>query len=98
MEKMNSELEKLISYCIDKEEINEKDVAEICSVHLSEHVFQMTQAIAQADKEKAVKLYLELILLKEPPIGILARITWQFKVLWQIRQMEIGRASCRERV
>ncbi|MCR5665457.1 MAG: DNA polymerase III subunit delta [Eubacterium sp.] len=87
MEKMDTELEKLICYCLNKDAITAKDVEEICSGITTEHVFMMLEAIVVKDKKKAISLYMELLELKESPLGVLARISWQFRVLWQIRQM-----------
>ncbi|SDB16176.1 DNA polymerase III subunit delta [Eubacterium oxidoreducens] len=88
MEKMDTELEKLICYCLKKDVITKEDVNEICSGITTEHVFLMLEAIVVKDKKKAVALYMELLELKESPIGVLSRINWQFKLLWQVRQME----------
>ncbi len=94
MEKINTELEKLIMYCYESDDITIEDVNEICSETQSEHVFLMLEAMVKKDREKAIELYLELLEnKKEKPIGILARITWQLKVLWQIKQMSISHVS-----
>ena len=88
MENIHSELEKLICYCIDKTEITADDVNEICTTRVSNHIFDMTEAIAEGNTTKALNLYYDLLALKEPPMRILFLIARQYNILLQVKNMK----------
>lgn len=87
MEQIYVELEKLICYCIDKEAIEEQDVEAVCSMRTVGKVFDMVTAIALHNQKKALDLYNDLVLLKEPPMKILYLVTRQFNLLLQVKEL-----------
>ena len=46
MENIRKETEKLFCYCMNKEVITEKDIEEICTKRIGNHIFDMVSAIA----------------------------------------------------
>lgn len=87
MENIRRELEKLFSYCLDKEAITERDIEQICTRRISSHIFDMINAIADRRQKRALELYYELLALKEPPMRILALISRQFNLLLQVKEL-----------
>lgn len=87
MENIASELEKLICYTIDKESITEDDVIQICTEQTSSRIFEMIRAIGEQNQKKALDLYYDLLTLKEPPLRILALISRQFWLLYQVKEL-----------
>lgn len=87
MENIRKETEKLFSYCLDKDAIAEKDIAQICTKRISSHIFEMINAIADRKQKKALELYYELLALKEPPMRILFLVTRQFNLLLQVKEL-----------
>lgn len=87
MENIQKEMEKLFSYCLDKEAITENDIEQICTRRISSHIFDMVNAIADRRQKKALELYYELLALKEPPMRILFLITRQFNLLLQVKEL-----------
>ena len=81
MEYMNNEIEKLISYTWDRDEITEADVLAICSPQYLDHIFDMVNAIGSRDKEKVMRLYNELLVAKVSAGNILGLICRQFRIL-----------------
>ena len=87
MENIQMELEKLICYCMDKEIITSEDVEAICTNRISNHIFDMINAIADGKKRQALQLYYDLLALKEPPMRILFLIARQCNLLLQVKKL-----------
>lgn len=85
MDLIRTELEKLISYCIDRKEITAQDVEEVCVAQTVNKVFDMVAAIGNKKTEEALKLYYDLLTLKEAPMRILYLIVRQFNGLLQTK-------------
>ncbi len=88
MENIQMELEKLICYCMDREVITNEDVEAICTNRVSNHIFDMINAIADKQQQKALQLYYDLLALKEPPMRILFLIARQCNMLLQVKEMK----------
>ena len=87
MENIRMELEKLISYTLGRDVITDQDVEEICTVRVTNKIFEMVAAIVTRNTRKAMDLYEDLITLREPPMRILFLITRQFQQLMLLKQM-----------
>lgn len=96
MDYIKQELEKLINYCKGKAAIEAKDVEAICSTQTVSHIFDMISAIASKDQQKALKLYYELLTLKEPPMRILYLIVRQFNGMLQAKELMISGVNSKE--
>ena len=81
METIHQELEKLICYAWDKEVIDIEDVQAVTTEQISNHIFDMVDAIAEHNNERALKLYDDLLVLREPPMRILYLILRHFQIL-----------------
>lgn len=88
MENIHMELEKLVCYCMDKEVVEAADIEAICTTRVSNHIFDMLDAVADKKTDKALSLYYDLITLKEPPMRILFLIARHCNILLQIKQMK----------
>lgn len=87
METIQRESEKLFCYCMGKGTITTQDIDAICTQKISNHIFDMVEAIAQKQQKKALNLYYDLIMLRESPMRILALITRQFNLLLQVKDL-----------
>ena len=87
MEHIRTELEKLISYTMGREVITEEDVRAVCTVQVTNRIFEMVSAIVNRDTRKAMDLYEDLLTLKEPPMRILFLIARQFNQILQVKEM-----------
>lgn len=88
MDNIQTELEKLICYCMDRETITDADVEAICTTHINNRIFDMINAIADKNQKKALDLYYDLLALKEPPMRILALIARQCNLLLQAKELQ----------
>lgn len=87
MEYMNNEIEKIISYCWDKDTITDEDVRAIISPTYQDHIFDMINAIGNKDSATVIRLYEELLVAKVPPMMIMSNIIRQFKHLLALDEM-----------
>lgn len=87
MENIQMELEKLISYTMGKEVVTEQDVEEICTVRVTNKIFDMVAAIVNRKTKAAMDLYEDLLTLKEPPMRILFLIARQFNQTLQVKEL-----------
>jgi DNA polymerase-3 subunit delta len=87
MEYMDKELEKLFCYTLDKEVIEEADVAAICAPPISNKIFDMVNAVAEKNQAKVLELYGDLLALKEPPMRILFLLARQFRILTAVKDL-----------
>ena len=88
MENIYMELEKLICYCMDKDVMTAEDVEAICTARITNHIFDMVDAIADKRSKDALQLYYDLLALKEPPMRILFLIARQCNILLQVKEMK----------
>lgn len=82
-----NEIEKIAAYTAGREEITIADIDAVCPAYLQNHIFQMVDAVGVGDTDKALKLYNELIELKEAPSYILYMLIRHFNILLQIGSM-----------
>ncbi len=81
---ISTELEKLISYTMGRNVIAEDDIAAVCTVTLQNRVFDMISRIGLKQSSEVLRMYRELLGMKESPFGILALIERQFNYILQI--------------
>ncbi len=88
MDNIYMELEKLICYCMERDVVEAIDVETVCTNRISNHIFDMINAIADRQLQHALKLYYDLLALKEPPMRILFLIARQCNMLLQVKEMK----------
>ena len=88
MENIRREVEKLVCYKYYDEGITVSDVEELCIVQIQNQIFDIVEAVAQKKQKQALKLYYNLLALKEAPMKILALIARQFNMLLQVKEMK----------
>lgn len=88
MDNIQSELEKLICYCMERDVVTSEDVEAICTTRISNHIFDMINAIADRQQKRALELYYDLLALKEPPMRILFMIARQCNMLLQTKELK----------
>lgn len=87
MNLLQMELEKIFSYTMDRDQIRLDDVKQISSPQVESQVFAMLDAMGSQDQETALRLYQDLLELREPPLRILALITRQINILLQVKEL-----------
>lgn len=88
MENIYRELEKVFCYTMDRDVVTEADIDAVCIRQVSNQIFDMVEAIALRRQQQALKLYYDLLSLKEPPMRILFLIGRQFNLLMQVKELK----------
>ena len=87
MENIRMELEKLVSFTMGRDVITDEDVEAICTVRVTNKIFDMVTAIVNRQTKKAMDLYEDLLTLKEPPMRIMFLIARQFNQILQVKEL-----------
>ena len=93
MGRLDRELDKLISYAGDREEITSGDIETLTSPEIENRIFDMISAVTSGQKEKAMAFYADLLALKEAPMRILILIERQYRQMLLIKRMKKEGAS-----
>jgi DNA polymerase-3 subunit delta len=88
MENIYTELEKLICYCLEREIITETDIDAVCTNQITNQIFDMVSAVAAKRQVEALRLYYDLLALKEPPMRILFLLGREFNKLLQVKELK----------
>ncbi len=87
MENLAQELQKLFAYALDETEITVADIDAVCTGQVTNKIFDMVEAVAKKQQNKALAYYEDLLALKEPPMRILFLLTRQYRQLLQVKEM-----------
>ena len=95
---LENEIDKLISYCGDRAEVTKKDMDAVCSTYLTGIIYELTDALAERNREKAMALYMKMLSLQEKPGRILYSVTRQFYQLLMIGELSARNADMDEMI
>jgi DNA polymerase-3 subunit delta len=85
LHRLQSELEKLANYVGDRPKIELSDVQEVVTSQRSFTVFELLRYVSQNQTRQAVSSLRTLLLAGESPLGILALLARQIRILWQVK-------------
>lgn len=87
METLNNELDKLTAYVGQKDSIEDDDIDAICSGLTISRIFEMIDAVAMGEQDRALQLYDDLLANREQPMSILYLFSRHINILLQIREL-----------
>lgn len=87
---VENEMNKLIAYTDNRQEITKGDVDAVCCVQINGQIFQMMDAVASGNKQQTMKLYHDLLEIRESPMSILYLLTRHFNILLQLKDLDAG--------
>ncbi len=90
---IRSELDKLLAYCLEKDEITKKDLDAVLSSINTDNIFRLVDAVGEGDRARAFALYRIFLDKRESPYLMLWNLTRLFEKLLQIREMDDQRMS-----
>lgn len=82
---LKNEVDKLVAYCLDREAITEKDVDLLCTHQITNKIFDMISAIALHRQKEALRLYYDLLALRESPFHILTLLVRQYTQMLAVK-------------
>lgn len=83
--KLMNEVEKLILYVSEGEEIKKEHVDMVCSVQYTPGLFELNDALGNGDSEKAYKIMKGLLGEKEPPVKIMAVVSRMWLQMYNVK-------------
>ena len=87
MENISNELKKLMDYTYGEALITREDIEAVCTEQINGRIFEMVDAVSEGKQKRALELYADLKLLKEPPMRILFMVARQFGKLLQVKEL-----------
>lgn len=75
------ELEKLTAYLGDKKEIHREDVEAVMVFPEQNSIFELTDAVAAKEKDRALRLLQKMLQAGEAPLYILTMLAYQFRLI-----------------
>lgn len=85
---MVNEIDKIIDYIGDREEILIEDIEEMLPRRLENDIFKLVDAIGQKDKKNALKFLNDMLREGENGLRILSMIARQFRILIQCKELK----------
>lgn len=87
MKSLENEMDKLIAYSMDETIITREMLDEVCVEQTEGKIFQMIDAIGMKDQNQALRLYYDLLEVREKPMSILFLIIRHFTILNQLKDL-----------
>lgn len=87
---IKNELEKVFSYCGDRNEITIDDIRAICVNEADDTLYAMIDAIGNRDQKEALKLYRNLLELKQEPLFILSQLARNVRKMLEISELTLA--------
>ncbi|PWV98404.1 DNA polymerase III delta subunit [Paenibacillus cellulosilyticus] len=87
LQQLAQETDKLCLYAGEGGRIDVASVEELTASTVEEDVFSLIDAIASMQKDKALRLYRELLLRREEPIKIAALLASQLRLMLQVKEL-----------
>ena len=88
IERIDNELVKLKSFKNEEKVINKDDVLELVIPQTDDNIFNLMDAIVKKDKKRSLKIYNDLINNKVEVIKILINLSYQFRLIYQVKVLE----------
>ncbi len=82
-----NEMDKLIAYAYDREEITKEDIDAVVIAHTKDHIFEMINACTERQASKALRYYHELLAERESPVKIIRMMGTQYHQILMVKEM-----------
>ncbi len=87
MDDVLNEINKLCAYAADRKKITVDDIVKVCTRSVKSRIFDLTDAIARMQTDKALAILDDMLVLKEPIPKIIFLIAKQLRQMLQINLM-----------
>jgi DNA polymerase III subunit delta len=84
---LTSEIDKLALYAGDNQPITKDIVDRLTARSLEQNIFSLVDKVVHRNVEAALRIYYDLLKQNEEPIKILAVITGQFRLIYQVKEL-----------
>lgn len=87
MQRLSSEIEKLVCYTAGRTEISADDVDKMCVKQTEIKIFDMIRYVASKNQKEALNIYYELLSAREPAMRTLYNLGKQFNQLLMVKEL-----------
>src|SRR5699024_5343350 len=84
---LEKEVDKRVNYAGEGSTITYEIAAEVISPSKTFNALQFVDAVLQKNLSQAVKIFKELEKMSEEPIGLIALLAYQFRIIYQVKLM-----------
>ncbi|PKM96217.1 MAG: DNA polymerase III subunit delta [Firmicutes bacterium HGW-Firmicutes-1] len=84
---IHNELDKLVAYNKESDIVSKQTIDEICTKSVENRIFDLVDCMGGSRRQHALKLYNDLVVLREPPTRVLFMLTRQFRLILQTKLM-----------
>jgi len=88
LRRLDSEIQKLVTYVNAARPIKGEDVTRLVSASIEANIFDLVDALGRRDGRRAIRELHRLLDLGENALGLLAMITRQFRLLIQVKDLQ----------
>lgn len=85
---LQKEIEKLALYVGESGIVTKEIVMDVMSRSLNQNALQLVDAVLTKNLHDAIKIYKQLEKMKEDPIGLIALLAYQFRIIFQVKLMK----------
>ncbi|MDR4948653.1 DNA polymerase III subunit delta [Neobacillus cucumis] len=82
-----SEVDKLSLYAAEQKRINSDLVERLVARTLEQNIFTLIEKVVQRRLDEALRIYYDLLKQNEEPIKILALLSGQFRLIYQVKEL-----------
>lgn len=82
---MEKEIEKLALFVGEGGEVTQEIAENLISTSLNNNALQLVDAVLTKNLHEAIKIYKDLEKMKEDPIGLIALLAYQFRIIFQVK-------------
>src|SRR5699024_11936849 len=82
---LQKEVEKMAQYIGEGGQISESELLDIMSASVEQTAIELTDAVLLNDLKRAITIYKQLEKMNESPIGMIALLSYQFRMILQVK-------------
>lgn len=82
---IENEIEKLAMHVGEGNEVTIDIALDLISTSLTHNALELVDAVLKKDLHKAILIYRDLQIMKEEPIGLIALLAYQFRIIYQVK-------------
>lgn len=85
---LEKEIEKLAMYVGEGGIVTKEIATNVMSTSVNQNALQLVDAVLTNNLHKAIQIYKDLEKMKEEPIGLIALLAYQFRVIYQVKLLK----------
>ncbi|HOP99289.1 MAG TPA: DNA polymerase III subunit delta [Acetivibrio clariflavus] len=96
MTEILNEINKLVMFVGERKKVTVQDIEKVCTKSVKSRIFDLTDAVAEKNLDKALKLFNDMLILREPIPKILFMITRQLRHVMEMKLLIMDGMSVKD--